>query len=519
MTMRDLVIQAFDESTRAKRAFLEQNLDTLLNVIDVVAQALSRGYKALLFGNGGSAADAQHIAAEFVNRFRIERPPLAALALTTDTSAITSIANDYEYRQVFAKQVRALGKPGDVAIAISTSGNAASVLAAVTVCKELGITTIGLTGGDGGKLAGEVDYLLSVSATKSTARIQETHILVGHVICEMVDQKLFPALSPPPNAPFTAPPSPRADTRSRGARASSRTLDVLIFGGGAAGLWCLDCFRRAGYHALLLESKALGSGQTSQAQGIIHGGGKYALRGVRDFAAVRATSQMPDRWRRCLSGTAEPKLAGTRVLSERCYLWLPRGSLIATIQSWGFIPLLGQTGLLASRPEKVPLSACPPVLRQSAAAVFALDEQVIATGSFLDALFQQNESFIFSYDAAAARFAAREVEISGVRLRPRALVLAAGVGNARLLEQLGVPVDLMQRRPLGMVLLRGRLDPLYGHCVVGGKTQLTITTPVAGVWQVGGEIAERLAQHEDGERARAEALRDIRRWLPELDVD
>jgi hypothetical protein len=180
--------------------------------------------------------------------------------------------------------------------------------------------------------------------------------------------------------------------------------------------------------------------------------------------------------------------------------------------------LLAQTGLLAARPEKVPLSACPPVLRQSAAAVYALDEQVIATGSFLDALFQQNERFIFSYDAAAARFAAREVEISGVHLRPRALVLAAGVGNARLLEQLGVPVDLMQRRPLGMVLLRGRLDPLYGHCIVGGKTQLTITTPVVGVWQVGGEIAERLAQHEDGERARAEALRDIRRWLPELDL-
>ena len=193
MTMRDLVIKAFDESLQAKKAFLEQNLNTLLKVIDVIAQALTRGNKLLLFGNGGSAADAQHIAAEFVNRFRIERPPLAALALTTDTSAITSIANDSEYSHVFARQVRALGKPGDVAIAISTSGNAASVLAAVTVCKELALATIGLTGGDGGKLAGEVDYLLRVAATKNTARIQETHILVGHVICEMVDQKLFPA--------------------------------------------------------------------------------------------------------------------------------------------------------------------------------------------------------------------------------------------------------------------------------------------------------------------------------------
>ncbi len=189
--MREAIIKAFDESLEAKKAFLERNLDALIAVIDVVAQALTQGNKLLLFGNGGSAGDAQHIAAEFVNRFRIERPPLAALALTTDTSAITSIANDYEYSQIFAKQVRALGKAGDVALAISTSGNAASVLQAVTVCKELMIKTIGLTGGDGGKLAGQVDYLLKVSATKNTARIQETHILVGHVICEMVDHKLF----------------------------------------------------------------------------------------------------------------------------------------------------------------------------------------------------------------------------------------------------------------------------------------------------------------------------------------
>ena len=295
-------------------------------------------------------------------------------------------------------------------------------------------------------------------------------------------------------------------------------LDVLIFGGGAAGLWCLDRFRRAGYHAVLLESKALGSGQTIQAQGIIHGGGKYALRGVRDFAAVRATSQMPERWRRCLSGTAEPKLTGTHVLSERCYLWLPRGSFIASIQSWGFIPMLAHTGLLAVPPEKIPRSSWPEALQRAAVAVYALNEQVIATGSFLDALFKQHERFIFAYDAAAAHFTTRAVEISGVHLRPRALVLAAGVGNAGLLQQLGVPMDLMQRRPLGMVLLRGRLEPLYGHCIVGGKTQLTITTPVAGVWQVGGEIAERLAQQEDGESARTEALREIRRWLPELDL-
>ena len=105
-------------------------------------------------------------------------------------------------------------------------------------------------------------------------------------------------------------------------------LDVVVFGGGAAGLWCLDRLRRAGYHAILLERQALGSGQTVQAQGIIHGGGKYALRGVRDFAAVRATSLMPERWRRSIAGELQPDLSGTRVLSDRCHLWLPRGSAI-----------------------------------------------------------------------------------------------------------------------------------------------------------------------------------------------
>jgi D-sedoheptulose 7-phosphate isomerase len=192
MTMRDEIARIFDESLKAKRAFLEQNLDTLVSVIDAIAQTLARGNKLLLFGNGGSAADAQHIAAEFVNRFHIERPPLAALALTTDTSAITSIANDYKYSQIFAKQARALGREGDLAIGISTSGNSASVVEGLVACKGLKMVTIGLTGASGGKLVGLVDYLLRVPGTTQTARIQETHILVCHVICEMVDQKLFP---------------------------------------------------------------------------------------------------------------------------------------------------------------------------------------------------------------------------------------------------------------------------------------------------------------------------------------
>jgi D-sedoheptulose 7-phosphate isomerase len=194
--MKDSIAEAFEESIRVKRAFLKDNLEVLTQAIDSVVAAFKSGNKLLLFGNGGSAADAQHIAAEFINRFLIERPPLPAIALTTDTSALTAIANDYDYAQVFAKQVQALGKAGDIALAISTSGNSPNVLAALEVCKNLKIKTIGLTGGSGGKMIDHVDYLLRVSEGKNSARIQETHILVGHVLCEIVDQKLCVDPSP-----------------------------------------------------------------------------------------------------------------------------------------------------------------------------------------------------------------------------------------------------------------------------------------------------------------------------------
>jgi D-sedoheptulose 7-phosphate isomerase len=191
--MKDAIVKAFDESIRVKQAFLRDNLDTLTQAIDAVIAAFKSGNKLLLFGNGGSAADAQHIAAEFTNRFLIERPPLPALALTTDTSALTAIGNDYDYSKIFVKQLQALGKAGDIALAISTSGNSANVLEAIATCKQLKIATIGLTGGSGGKMVGNVDYLLRAGEGKNSPRIQETHILVGHVICDIVDQQLFPA--------------------------------------------------------------------------------------------------------------------------------------------------------------------------------------------------------------------------------------------------------------------------------------------------------------------------------------
>ena len=188
--MKDRIVQAFQESADLKMRFIRQNAEALVQAIKLIVAAFKAGNKVLLFGNGGSAADAQHIAAVFVNRFLIERPPLPAIALTTDTSILTSISNDYGYADCFVKQVKALGREGDVAIGISTSGKAANVIKAMKVAKEMGLKTVGLAGGDGGQLAKLVDIPLVVDA-ESVPRIQEVHITIGHVLCEMVDRMLF----------------------------------------------------------------------------------------------------------------------------------------------------------------------------------------------------------------------------------------------------------------------------------------------------------------------------------------
>lgn len=190
--MQDLIRAAFTESIRVKETFLNEHGETIESVARLCADALTNGHKLLFFGNGGSAADAQHLAAEFVNRFRMERRPLPALALTVDTSAITAIGNDYSFEEIFSKQVEALGQTGDIAIAISTSGNSPNVLRAIEACGDAGCFVVGFTGGDGGSMKNHVDFLLNVSASRETARIQETHILVGHMICELVDRILFP---------------------------------------------------------------------------------------------------------------------------------------------------------------------------------------------------------------------------------------------------------------------------------------------------------------------------------------
>lgn len=161
-------------------------------VADVITDRIRNGGKLLICGNGGSAADAQHIAGEFINRFLKERRPYAAIALTTDTSVLTAIGNDYSFDEVFEKQVQGLGQPGDVLLCISTSGNSANLLRAVAAARELGILTLAMTGGSGGKLAPACDRVLSVSCTASTPRIQEGHHLIFHALCERIEEQLEP---------------------------------------------------------------------------------------------------------------------------------------------------------------------------------------------------------------------------------------------------------------------------------------------------------------------------------------
>jgi D-sedoheptulose 7-phosphate isomerase len=189
--MKDIILKTLEESIRLQEGFIKQNTDHLLTAAQQMATCLAAGHKLLIFGNGGSAADAQHIAAEFVNRFAVERRPLPALALTTDTSVLTSISNDYSFDEVFSKQIRALGNKDDMAWGISTSGNSPNVLIAMDAARDLGLHTLGLTGCGGGELAPRCDLALIVDS-HVTPRIQETHIMAEHILCELVERILFP---------------------------------------------------------------------------------------------------------------------------------------------------------------------------------------------------------------------------------------------------------------------------------------------------------------------------------------
>ncbi len=205
--MEKKILKAFADSAAVKDKFVKSNVSLISEISSMIAEAFSEGNKLFLFGNGGSSCDASHIAAEFVNRFKKDRPGLPAIALNTDMGVITSIANDYDFSDIFARQLKTLSQPGDIAIAISTSGGSKNILKAVEVGKKKGLKTIAFTGLKGTKFASKCDYSFVVPS-EDTPRIQEVHITLGHVICQIVEEILFEA--------------PREASSSRGAAASQK---------------------------------------------------------------------------------------------------------------------------------------------------------------------------------------------------------------------------------------------------------------------------------------------------------
>ena len=188
--MKDIIDDIVQESIKVKELFISGCNEDLITLANKIVSSFTSDRKLMICGNGGSAADAQHISAEFVNRFEMERPPLPAISLSTDTSIITCIGNDYSFDDIFTKQIKAIGLEGDVLLAISTSGNSQNVISAAETARDMGIYVAGLAGGKGGKLKDVCDLCLTVPSD-ITARVQESHILAGHIICKLVDYILF----------------------------------------------------------------------------------------------------------------------------------------------------------------------------------------------------------------------------------------------------------------------------------------------------------------------------------------
>lgn len=184
-----LINTSIQESIRVKETLRTTMVPLIAQVADLIAKSITSGGKLILFGNGGSAGDAQHIAAELLGRFELERPAFPSIALTTNSSTLTAIGNDYGYDQIFSRQVQGLANAGDVVIGISTSGNSPNVLEGIRVAKEQGAATIGMTGEKGGQLAIECTHCFKVPSS-NTARIQESHIMIGHLLCLIIERKL-----------------------------------------------------------------------------------------------------------------------------------------------------------------------------------------------------------------------------------------------------------------------------------------------------------------------------------------
>ena len=308
-------------------------------------------------------------------------------------------------------------------------------------------------------------------------------------------------------------------------------LDAVIFGGGAAGLWMLDEFIRAGRRCLLLEAGELGAGQTIASQGIIHGGLKYTLSGLFSSSA-RAIADMPRIWRQCLAGEAKPNLSSTRLRAHSCVLW-------QTTSLKSRLGMMGARAGLRVAPRRLAAHERPPLLAECPGIVARLDEQVIEPWSFIADLSEQHRDRIIRIDAdnglefsplasPAGSSESRFVRLlnpetgAPLDLRPRHIILAAGAGNARLREMSGLRAGAMQQRPLHMVMLRGeRLPALCGHCTDGAATRVTITSTRdffdRAVWQVGGQIAERGVAMDEQQLIRF-AHEELRAVLPGIDL-
>jgi glycine/D-amino acid oxidase-like deaminating enzyme len=299
-------------------------------------------------------------------------------------------------------------------------------------------------------------------------------------------------------------------------------LDAVIVGGGAAGLWLLDTLAAAGRGVLLLEAGRLGGGQTACAQGIIHGGFKYSLRG-RLTGAAAAVRGMPALWRRCLAGEAVPRLTGTRLRADHCHLW-SSGSF------GGALTMIGARVALNVAPEYLDPVRRPPLLAECPGSVSLLPEPVIDPVSLLDDLAGRNRERILKIDAGGLRFeperagrvAAVSLDGGSLRIVARTVVLTAGAGNEALAEAAGLGSALrQQRRPLHMLMARGDLPELNGHCVEPAGPRLTVTSDrdAAGrvIWQVGGRIAEEGVRLDERQQVRRGAA-ELRACLPGLDL-
>jgi FAD dependent oxidoreductase len=301
-------------------------------------------------------------------------------------------------------------------------------------------------------------------------------------------------------------------------------VDVLIFGGGVAGLWLLDDRCAAGVSCLLLEADALGAGQTVASQGIIHGGLKYTLDGLFNPSA-EAIRQMPGVWRACLAGQRRPNLSATPVRSPCCYLWRT-----ASIKSR--LGMVGAKKGLVVAPVAVADDERPAALAGCPGDVLRLDEQVISPAGFLADLGGQHAEHILKIDAAhgvsfdcptpgRVQTIALKHGSETLKLRPRYVVFTAGEGNAEMRRRVGLPDDAMQRRPLHVAMVRGDLPELFGHCVDGAKTRVTVTSDRDSVgrtvWQLGGQVTEDGVNMSPSELI-AHARKELQACLPGLEL-